>query len=343
MKLHDFFSYIQVDGYSAIPKYLQLTYSVLSAIELGKLKKNDTLPSINEVSYELEISRDTAEKGYRQLKNLGILGSIPGKGYYILNEDYTQKLKICLMFNKLSNHKKIIYDAFVAALGEHVAIDFYIYNNDFSQFKDLLNAKNEQYSHYVIIPHFIAAEGEEYKLINSIPKNKLILMDKLIPGLEGEYAAAVENFEKDIYQALEEAIVRLNKYDTLKLIFPENSYFPREIKKGFSRFCQQYGFIERIVSDIKSEPIRKGEVFINLMEDDLVVLIERIKTLSLEIGTDVGLISYNETPWKKIILNGITTISTDFKKMGQITADLILNNSRKQVEVPFYLTLRDSL
>ncbi len=29
----------------------------------------------------------------------------------------------------------------------------------------------------------------------------------------------------------------------------------------------------------------------------------------------LGVISYNETPLKKIILNGITTISTDFQMM----------------------------
>ena len=343
MKLNNFFSYVHVDGYSVIPKYLQLTHSVLSAIELGKLKKNDTLPSINELSYELEISRDTAEKGYKHLKNMGILGSIPGKGYYVLNEDYNQRLKICLMFNKLSNHKKIIYDAFVAAIGENVAIDFYIYNNDFSIFKELLNAKNEQYSHYVIIPHFIKSGEEELELLNSIPKNKLILMDKMIPGICGEYGAAYECFEKDIYQALEKALVPLSKYHTIKLVFPDNSYFPQEIKKGFTRFCQKYGFIQKVVVDINHEIISEGEVFINLMEDDLVILIERIKTLQLEIGKQIGLISYNETPWKKIILNGITTISTDFHKMGRIAANLILENSRKQVEVPFYLTLRASL
>jgi len=343
MKLNDFFSYIHIDGYSAIPKYLQLTNSVLSAIELGKLKKNDTLPSINEVSYELEISRDTAEKGYKHLKNLGILGSIPGKAYYILNEESNQRLKICLMFNKLSNHKKIIYDAFVDTLGENVFIDFYIYNNDFSLFKELLVAKTDQYSHFVIIPHFIDAGSREYELINTIPKNKLILMDKLISGINGEYAAAYENFEKDIFQALEKALVPLGKYHTLKLVFPENSYFPEEIKKGFSKFCQEYGFNQKIVSNIGQEPISEGEVFINLKEDDLVILIERIKMLNLKIGDQVGLISYNETPWKKIILNGITTISTDFQQMGRIAANLILDNSRDQVEVPFYLTLRESL
>lgn len=343
MKINDFFSYLQVDEYSAVPKYLQLTKSVLTALEEGRLKKNDTLPSINELSYELEISRDTAEKGYKHLKNLGILGSIPGKGYYILNEDYNQKLKICLMFNKLSNHKKLIYDAFVDAIGENVAIDFYIYNNDFNQFKDLLTAKTEQYSHYVIIPHFLATDAQEYEILNTIPKNKLILMDKMIAEVTGDYGAAYENFQQDIYQALEEAIIPLSKYQTLKLVFPANSYFPVEIKKGFSKFCQQYGFTEKVISDANREPINEGDVFINLMEDDLVTLIERIKTTKLEIGRQVGLISYNETPWKKVILNGITTISTDFRRMGIIAANLILENSRKQVEVPFYLTLRASL
>ncbi|WP_432711845.1 GntR family transcriptional regulator [Pedobacter sp.] len=343
MKINAFLSYLQVDEYSAVPKYLQLTQSVLTAIQDGFLKKHDTLPSINELSYELEISRDTAERGYKHLKNLGILGSIPGKGYYIRSETYQQKLNICLIFNKLSNHKKIIYDAFVEALGTNVAMDFYVYNNDFNVFKDLLSSKSEQYSHYVIIPHFKQAGVEEYEILNTIPKNKLILMDKKIAGITGEYAGIYENFEADIYKALQEALVPLAKYHTLKMVFPKNSYFPLEITSGFAAFCEDYGFKHKVVNDLHNESINKGEVFINLMEDDLVTLIERIQLLNLQIGKDVGLISYNETPLKRVILNGITTISTDFKKMGYMAAKLILENSKKQLEVPFYLTLRASL
>ena len=40
------------------------------------------------------------------------------------------------------------------------------------------------------------------------------------------------------------------------------------------------------------------------MEDDLVLLIERIISNKLEVGKQVGVISYNETPLKKVILNG---------------------------------------
>ncbi len=62
MKFRRFFENVQVDEFSATPKYLQLTHSILDAIEAGKLKKDDLVPSINELSFELEISRDTAEK-----------------------------------------------------------------------------------------------------------------------------------------------------------------------------------------------------------------------------------------------------------------------------------------
>jgi DNA-binding LacI/PurR family transcriptional regulator len=79
------------------------------------------------------------------------------------------------------------------------------------------------------------------------------------------------------------------------------------------------------------------------MEDDLVRLIERIIYLKLEVGKDIGVISYNETPIKKIILDGISTISTDFKYMGTKAADLINSSSSTHVEVPFNYIKRCSI
>jgi DNA-binding LacI/PurR family transcriptional regulator len=97
------------------------------------------------------------------------------------------------------------------------------------------------------------------------------------------------------------------------------------------------------VRDIQEEPLNSGEVYITLMENDVVVLIERLLQTNLKIGEDVGIISYNETPLKKIILNGLTTVSTDFQKMGEIVAQMVINNRREHLENPFYLTLRASL
>jgi len=343
MKPEELIDYISIDEYSATPKYKQLINAILYAIEIGKMQKGFMLPSINELSFTFEISRDTAEKGYRHLRKMGVVESIPGKGYFIINSDFSRKLKICLLFNKLSTHKKIIYDSFTKAIGDQAAIDLYVYNNDFSIFKNLLNSKKDDYTHYVIIPHFNEGEDRAQELINSIPREKLVILDKLLPEIPGAYAAVYENFDQDIYNALEQALEPLSKYHTLKIIFPQHSYFPKEILNGFYRFCQQYAFNHEVVHKTTEQTIAIGEVYISLMEDDLVTLIEKIIALGLEVGKDVGVISYNETPLKRIILNGITTISTDFAMLGTAAANCILNNQNEKIPVPFYLNLRKSL
>src|SRR6478752_4576835 len=93
---------IRIDEYSSTPKYQQIINSILKAIESGRLLQQDILPSINDLSYELDVARDTAEKGYRYLKKTGVIGSVPGKGYFIKNTTLEQTYNVCLLFNKLS-------------------------------------------------------------------------------------------------------------------------------------------------------------------------------------------------------------------------------------------------
>lgn len=343
MASENIYRYISIDEYAVTPKYVQLTNSIVKAIEEKKIEKGYLLPSINDLSFELDISRDTAEKAYKHLKKLGVIGSVPGKGYFISNTDVKQPVRIFLLFNKLSTHKKIIYDAFVASLGEDAVIDFYIYNNDFALFRKLLTHKRDDYTNYVIIPHFLEGGENAHEVINTIPKEKLLLLDQTIPGVDGNFAAVYEDFEKDIYDALEQAVEKLSKYQTIKIIFPDYTYHPKQILKGFYRFCNQYAFNYEVVADLDKNSITDGEAYITLMENDLVTLIEKIIETKLEIGKQVGVISYNETPLKKIILNGITTISTDFYAMGAKAAEFVRNKSTEHFATPFYLTLRESL
>jgi hypothetical protein len=196
----------------------------------------------------------------------------------------------------------------------------------------------------VIISHFLDGGGETaHEVINKLPKDKLILLDKMVKGIDGEYSAVYENFEHDLFHALEQALKPLSKYHTIKIAFPEHTYHSTEILKGFYSFCTQYAFNYKVIRNIHDEPLQSGEVYITLMENDVVVLIERLLQTDFVIGKDIGIISYNETPLKKIILNGLTTVSTDFNKMGEIVAQMIINNQHEHIESPFYLTLRPSL
>lgn len=341
--MKNFVSRISIDEYSITPKYVQLINSILQGMQSGQIKKDDVLPSINELSLALDTPRNTVERAYKELKKRGMVQSIAGKGYFITTTEFNQPLKVMLLFNKLSMHKKIIYDAFSATLGSDAAIDFYIYNNDFHVFKRLLDEKIDLYTKCVIIPHFTENKEIGYKLIDKVPKNKLILLDKMIDSVGGDFGAIYENFEADIFFALEQLRTQLNKYNTLKIIFPKKSYHSVAIVNGFKRFCENYTYQHEIIDCLDNEKIQAGIAYINLMEEDLVELIQRIIEKELKVGRDVGVISYNETPLKKIILDGITTISTDFKMMGEKAAQMVMDNSTEHIEIPIVINLRNSL
>lgn len=343
MSSENIFRYISIDEYSETPKYAQIYNSIVKAIERELIGKDYMLPSINQLSYELDVSRDTAEKAYLHLKKLGVICSVPGKGYFVSTINKIHPLKIFLLFNKLSTHKKIIYDAFVASISNDAIVDFYIYNNNYALFKKLLGNKRDDYSNYVIIPHFLEGGETAAEIINTIPKKKLLLVDQLLAGVSGQFAAVYQDFEKDIYAALVQMIDKLSKYQIIKIVFPDYTYHPRQILEGFHLFCVEYAFNFEVITDVSKAEISEGDVYIILMEDDLVTLFEKVIETKLVVGNQVGIIAYNETPIKKIIHNGITTISTDFHLMGERAAQMVMSNSKEQTAVPFRITFRESL
>jgi DNA-binding transcriptional regulator YhcF (GntR family) len=337
------YSLVRFDEHSATPKYLQIINCIVKAVQEGMLSKDYLLPSINDFSYELNLSRSTVQRIYEQLKKTGVIDSFPGKGYFINPIEPEFTTKVFLLFDNLSAHNKIIYDAFVASLGEQAIIDLQIYNNDFGLFKKLLQNRREDYDYFVIIPHLLEGDEQAANVINELPEGKLLLLDKFITDVKGKYGAVYENFEKDIYTALNEALPYLLKYRTLKIVLPSYSYFPEEILNGFQSFCQDYAFDYRIIQYPENEEISQGDLYITLLEDDLLLLLSKIKKNNFQIGKDIGIISYIETPWKEFVLDGITTISTDFRRMGEMAANMILQKERAHLEVPFALTIRNSI
>ncbi|MEO0731193.1 MAG: GntR family transcriptional regulator [Bacteroidota bacterium] len=334
---------IKVQHNSSTPIYQQIVNSVVHGIEVQDLQAGDKLPSINVVSAELDIARGTVEKAYRELRDREIINSVQGKGYYIRRSDLRTKRRVFLLFNKLSAHKKLIYDSFVATLGPEVIVDFFVYHNSFPIFRDLLLNAGELHTHYVIIGHFYAGEEKAVELINQLPKHKLVILDKLIPRISGDYSAVFQNFERDIYQTLKEAAGRLGAYQRLKIIFPNDTYHPKAILNGFQRFVIENGTRGYVVPDIATHEIEPGDAYLTLMEQDLVTLIKRVKRMGLRVGKDIGILSYNESPLKEILLNGISVMSTDFSEMGRRAAEMILAKEVVHVENPFRLILRNSL
>lgn len=336
---------ISVDTVADTPKYLQVSNGVIRAIEKRQLCKGDQLPSIRQLSDQLDISFDTVKKAYDVLKKRNIVVASHGKSNVVNATGPLPAHRIFLLINKLGSHKRIMYEAFSRAFSSCGHIDLYVYNNNIGLFRHLLKNRKPGYTHIVMIPHLADEPAEVREIIrNSVSHEKLVLLDKKLKGLGIPHASIYEDFETDIYQALAGAKEALSKYHTLNIVFPAENYYAPEIRKGFRRFCWDFNFhMEERANFDKHSPILKGEAFITISDEDLAHIIQKARAEGLSIGQDIGIISYNETPLKEVLLDGITTISTDLRRMGELAAEQVLGNLTESIAVPFKLTMRRSL
>ncbi|MBW8687374.1 GntR family transcriptional regulator [Chitinophaga rhizophila] len=335
---------LQIDTSSKIPVYMQIADSIMAAVRDGILTRDQQIPSINELSEQYLLSRGTVEKAYKELRDKKVIISVKGKGYFINRTDVAIPLRILLLFNKISNYKKQVYNAFVKTLGEDVFVDLHIHHHSVALFENLINNHLGDYDYYVIMPHFYEQPEKVLEILKKIPSEQLILLDKDKQELKGHYGIIYQNFEKDIYEALHEALPALKKYSSLVFVNPGFTPYPAEIEKGFRYFCRMQDFNFSIIEGIEmNTPVTKGQAYIIIEETDLVNLVKICRNKQLKIGKDVGIVSYNETLLKEILLDGITVISTDHEQMGATAAQMILDKKLDRLKNPFKLILRNSL
>ncbi len=321
-----------------IPKYKQIVTSIEKAIENEKLIKGERLPSINKLCLEFSLSRDTVLQAYEELKKRGIIYAILGKGYYVKSVEVTIKQKIFLLFDELNSFKEDIYNSFLKNTGKDVHVDIYFHHFNIEMFRKLINESNGNYTKYIIMPTNLP---DAASFIKTLPVNEVYILDQTNPELQS-FPAVFQNHKKDIYDALLKGKSHLNKYKKLILIFP-GFREPLGMKEGFVNFCQDFTFEYQVITEFTDREITTGEVYIIPNDRDLVAVIEKSKLQNLQLGNDYGIISYNETPLKKVVENGITTISTDFEAMGKILSSMILKGKKDQIENKSDLIIRNSL
>lgn len=329
---------ISIQNNIGLPKYKQIILSIEKAIEVEKLVKGDRLPSVNKVCLAFSLSRDTVLLAYDELKKRGIIYAIPGKGYYVKSVEITIKQKIFLLFDELNIFKEDIYNSFLKNIGKNVQVDIFFHHFNYQVFQKLVNDSAGNYTKYIIMPTNL---NDVANLLKTLPVNDVIILDQTNPELK-QYPAIYQNHEKDIFEGLYKGRSRLEKYKKLILIF-SGFREPLGMKIGFEAFCAECQFESEVIAEFKDRQISAGDVYIIPNDRDLLAVIENAQNQNLKLGTDFGIISYNETPLKKIVANGITTISTQFEMMGKILAEMVSKGKKEQIENKSSLTIRNSL
>lgn len=301
-----------------------------------EIKLGDNLMSINEASAFYKVSRDTVFKAYSELKKRGVIDSNPTKGYFVTGNVH----HVLLLLDTYSAFKQDLYHRFVANLPENYKVNLIFHQYNETLFDTIIRESKGKYSMYVVMNF---SNNKFSNTLTSIPVDKLLLLD-FGDFEKSDFSYICQDFNDSFYSCLKQGISLLRKYKKLCFVFPEELCHPVSAIDYFERFCTENQFESEVIrSNANWKGVEKGVAYLCIVSQDLVKIIKDADTKAFSIGSDFGLIAYNNDPILEVIKNGISSISIDFGLMGEKAAQFIKNKVAIQEYLPTALILRGSL
>ena len=337
---------LTIDAGSAKPKYQQIADALLEGIESRRLGIAEQLPSINEISAQYDVSRDTVERAYKVLKRDGHIISVRGKGYYAKEADGRAARKVLVVFNKLSDHKREIYEGLADALSEEdFELDLQIYHDDPRTFERIIDKHRNHFSDFVVIPSFVGSGVQRAReIVNAaLAGRNVVIVSAELPGVLSDFGAVTQDYDADIAAGLTDATDLLAKYRKVVLLFDPDCA-ARGIITGFERWGRSAAQITEVeTTDTEPDTVETGAAYICVTNRQLVQMVKSARDGDHRLGHDIGLIAYNDSVLKEVLANGVTVITTDHRKMGERAAEMLITRDQTQERVPFRLIRRATL
>ena len=248
-------------------KVTQLADTLSQAISMKKFREGDSLPSINQLSAEYGVSRDTVFKAFLDLRERGLIDSTPGKGYYVTS----QVTNVLLLLDQYTPFKEALYNSFVKHLPINYKVDLLFHQYNERLFNTIIRESVGKYNKYIVMNF----DNEKFSMVlNKIHPTKLLLLD--FGKFEKEkYSYICQDFDEAFYQALLMLKEKLRHYPQLVLLFSKNLKHPQSSKEYFTRFCEEQGFLCEIQEDIENLTVRKGVVYIAIKQQDVVKVVKQ--------------------------------------------------------------------
>jgi DNA-binding transcriptional regulator YhcF (GntR family) len=316
-------------------KFRQLIDAVEDAISNNQLNPGDMLPSVNQLMKDCQLSRDTVFKAYNDLKTRGVVEAVPNRGYFVARKI----TRILLFLDTFKAYKEVLYHAFRDQLRKDIKVDLHFHHYNIRVFENILKESSGKYSSYIVMNF---DHPKVPQIIGRIPQDKLLVIDWNIHSPENASYVA-QDFGEPVYQCLQQSLEKIRKYKRFVFYYPPFTYHPREAIDYFLKFVRDYHISHHVIENPENFKVEKGDLFFLVSDRTLALFLDQCSENGWIIGRDAGVISYNETPMKKYVKDGITVISTDFVMLGKKAAEFANSPQPVQCYVPTIMHYRSSL
>lgn len=326
-------------NFSGLSKSDKILDILINSIRDNEISIGSALPSINVAACKFGVARKTVVRVYEKLKEKGFVESKPRKGYYVVSKQPKTRLQVLLIIHSFDAHFQLLYNEFRNRVSGKCDIEVFFHHYNIKML-DLIVSRNLDNYDLFIISSFNHPRIQH--VIGRIPLSKVLIISRN-DRIENLYNSIVQNFYRGTYDALLSIKEKIERYNHFILSFAEESGHSDSLKSGFLKFCDDTSISHQIVNSLNNTEICKGCAYLVIDDADLIKLLKICKTRSWIPGKDVGVISYNETPLKEVIRDGITVVSCNFRIMAAEMADFILNQKKVNKVIPISVIIRNSL
>ena len=249
--------------------------------------------------------------------------------------------QILVMFDIFSPYKNDMYHALTNKLPANYKVDLYFHHYNKIFFDTIIRDSIGKYNLYLIMNF----SNDVYSsVLDELDSNRVLLLD-FGQFEKDKYAYICQGFDGTLYECLMSGADLFKKYQKLIFVFPENSEHPRSCIPYFEKFCNDISLDRALITreNILESDVVEHAAYLIVRHSDLIDFTKICKKKGLIIGKDVGVVTFNDAPMLEVIENGITTISTDFKKMGSLASEFIQTKQKIQTYIPTKLIVRGSL
>ncbi|MEI5994397.1 GntR family transcriptional regulator [Candidatus Enterococcus mansonii] len=320
------------------PLYKKIIDDLLQAIQSGELVENAQLPTEKELSQKYNVSRITSKRALTELENQGLIYRIQGKGSYVKaykpkNKTVPRILFLIPFANDLSLGN--FNEGLAPITSEHH------YEVIMSSAEFLINKQASDLIENFDGMIYYAHNTEDFldTLFElSIAQFPVIILDKKIHDLP------YPTVQSDNFSGGEMATNYLaaNGHQRIAYIFGE-AVLPQSVRQRYLGYIhatkeQQLSFHtaltdkQAVVGNDLLDYLSKNNITGVVCENDLVAiaLMNQAKRANVDIPNQLAIIGFDNIQASALIDPALTTIAQDFKGMGKIAGEMLINWIEKQ-------------
>ncbi len=329
---------------SRLPKYLQVVNAIVADIEKGALNLGDRLPSLNEACADWYLSKDSIKRAYETLHQMGLVTSINRRGFFVAGRPDRHALRVLIVAGQLTERVKQLHDAIATNVSRDLILDVCNYNYQRQLLCQLLSKHLGDYHYFIVMPHLVSHDPATLQCLRNVPGSRLILIgnqwqDVLQHGHQLRFGG-----EHDLYAALLSQTEAFRKYTRLNLVLSEQDTFDAESIRAFQCFCLDQNFDFQLLDDLSAEEIRTQEAYFVADSRHLIALVEYSQRSGLRLGQDLGVVSFIENEYTRLLAGGVSVISHPSAEVGRLVANILSGqaSSNQPHSLPLQMRFRTS-